>query len=119
MKKLKSLTITVSLLSALMYMMTYKYQIAFVDTRLMKIPVECLDSNDDGYFDNRDYNFGGINFYDNIEKKIYIMDSKGSIGEYKQCSYNFSQNEFYYIIQSPDCIGYCRINFWIRKKVVK
>lgn len=71
-------------LCVLIVFMTYDYQNKIVDTRLLGIPEKCLDKNDDGFYNSKDFNYSGYNGISR-SKEFLLMDAKGAALIAKDC----------------------------------
>lgn len=112
--KLKVLFAVVLLVVIMMW--TKDMQDAAIDTRLFNIPAECLDANQDGFYNNLDFNYGGINIYSAEDKSFMLMDKKGAASMMKSCSYQPPAKISIEYLTDTDCIGYCRLFAYLKHK---
>ena len=71
-------------LCVLIVFMTYDYQNKIVDTRLLGIPEKCLDENDDGFYNSKDFNYSGYNNFDK-SGELNLWDAKTAAITTKIC----------------------------------
>lgn len=96
---------------------TKNLQNAYIDTEVIKIPVNCLDANNDGEYNALDFNYGGINIYVPEKKYFILMDKKGAASQTKECSYVLPWGFDVKYLTDTNCIGYCRLFSWIKYKL--
>ena len=95
---------------------TKNLQNAYIDTKLLKIPINCLDANNDGEYNSLDFNYGGINIYLPEKESFMLMDKKGAASQIRKCVYVLPKNFDMKYLTDTNCIGYCRFFAWIKYK---
>lgn len=86
-----------------------------VDTRLLDIPISCLDANGDGLFDHIDINYRGYSNIDKDEISLELMDAKGSTNSVVKHCPMLKLNPYKKLIRM-ECRWYCRLNGYFSLK---
>lgn len=107
-------------LLAMLSVFTYDRQSYIIETRIIGIPENCLDYNQDGSYDKLDENYyGAINLYIAEKRGFDLMDGKGSIAsKIVECNYIPNNIDRIYL-EDINCTGYCRLYGWLVYKFSK
>lgn len=94
--------------------LTYDRQSHIIETKVIGIPENCLDYNQDGRYDKFDENYyGSINLYIAEKRGFELMDGKGSISsKIVECNY-IPKNIDKIYLEDINCVVYCRLYGWV------